>query len=114
MTTVSGRALASDAVAAQALFDDGKRLMAAGKIAEACPKFEESQRRDPGSGTLLNLATCYEKSGRLALAWSTYLEAASAAHAAGNAERESTARELAGALEPRLSKIAVRVTDEHV
>jgi tetratricopeptide (TPR) repeat protein len=107
--TLSSRAEASDSVVAQALFDDGKRLMAAGNVVEACPKFEESQRRDPGTGTLLNLAACYEQSGRLASAWSTYLAAAFSAHAAGDAAREALARDGAQALEPRLSKLVIRV-----
>jgi hypothetical protein len=101
-------------VAAQALFDEGKRLMAAGRVAKACTKFEESQRSDPASGTLFNLAICYEESGRTASAWSTFLEAASVAHTAGNAEREAAARDRARSLAPRLSKVAVRVADDKI
>src|SRR5258708_13477040 len=40
-----------DPVAAQALYDDGRKLMEKKKYAEACAKFEESQRLDPGVGT---------------------------------------------------------------
>src|SRR5262245_13566973 len=39
---------AGDKATAQALFDQGKQLAAAGKVSDACPKFEESQRLDPG------------------------------------------------------------------
>src|SRR5689334_19349942 len=87
------RAEGGDRVAAESVFQDGKRLMAAGKYAEACPKFETSQRLDPGVGTLLNLADCYEKVGRTATAWATFLEAASGSKAAGNAAREKAARD---------------------
>ena len=48
-------------VAAEALFEDGRRLVAAGSFTEACPKFADSERLDPSPGTLLNLASCYEK-----------------------------------------------------
>jgi hypothetical protein len=97
---------------AQSLFDDAKALMNAGRAAEACPKLEESQRLDPGSGTLANLAKCYEQTGRLASAWSTYLEAAVAAKAAGNPDRESGARTRAAALAPRVSKLLVGVAPD--
>jgi tetratricopeptide (TPR) repeat protein len=98
-----------DSAAAQALFDEAKALMALGRAAEACPKLEESQRLDPGSGTLLNLAKCYQDSGRLASAWTTYLEAAALARTSGNPQRETTAREIAAALRPRVPKIVIEV-----
>ncbi|HEX7670165.1 MAG TPA: hypothetical protein VF395_11300, partial [Polyangiaceae bacterium] len=47
-----------------------------------------------------------------ATAWSTYLEAASAARASNNPGREATARELAAALAPRVSKLVVEVPPE--
>ena len=67
----------ADKVAARALFDEGRNLSAAGKYNEACVKLEESQRLDPGTGTMFNLADCYEHVGRTATAWSLYLEVAS-------------------------------------
>lgn len=98
---------ASDSATAQALFDSAKALMSAGKYSEACPVLEESQRIEARSGTLLNLAACYEQVGRLASAWSTFLEAATLAKATGNIEREQGARERAAALVPRLSKLTI-------
>src|SRR5271156_1769624 len=74
-------ASATDKVAAEALFEEGRRLVAAGSFADACPKFADSERLDPSGGALLNLASCYEKLGRSATAWVTYREAASAASA---------------------------------
>jgi len=96
-------------VAAEALFDTARQLIADGKFAEACPKLEQSQRLDPGIGMLLYLADCYERSGRLASAWATFREGASQAQAAGQSERAAAGEERARALEPRLSKLTVRV-----
>lgn len=100
---------ADDKTAAEALFDEGKKLFLAKKYAEACPKLEASQRLDPGIGTLLYLADCYEGMGRFASAWATYREAAGAAKTAGQAERERVARGRAAKLEPRLSRLAITV-----
>jgi hypothetical protein len=100
----------ADSASAQVLFDEGKKLMADGKFAEACPKLEESQRLDPTSGTLINLAACYEQQGLTATAWAAFLDAATAANRAGNPKREKEARDRAAALVPRLSKIVITVT----
>jgi tetratricopeptide (TPR) repeat protein len=100
---------ASDPVAAEALFDQARQLMEQGKYAEACPKLEASQRLDPGVGTLLNLGDCLERVGRTASAWERFREAAAAAVAGAQAEREAIARGRAAAIEPRLCRLAVRV-----
>jgi hypothetical protein len=100
-----------DSVAAQALFDQGKKLVAAHSYGEACPKFEESLRLEPALGTLLNLADCYEHQGRLATAWVKYLEVSAKARAAGQTERARIGRERAAALVPRLSNLVITVPD---
>src|SRR5882757_3842955 len=92
------RAQSGDSAVAQALFDQAKKLIADGHASEACPKLEESQRLEPRSGTLINLASCYEQTGRLASAWSKYIEAATSAKASGNSAREAVARQHAAAL----------------
>lgn len=99
----------NDKVAAEALFEDGRRLAAAGNYADACPKFADSQRLDPSPGTLLNLASCYEKLGRSATAWATYKEAASAANAAGRSEYVATAQRHAEVLSPKLAHLTMQV-----
>src|SRR5688500_12989999 len=99
----------TDAVIAQSLFDEGRNLLAAGKIKEACVKFAESQRLDPGGGTLLNLALCHEREGKIATA-SAELEAATAqAIKDGRKDREGIARDHFAALQPRLPKLVVEV-----
>ncbi|HEY4160032.1 MAG TPA: hypothetical protein VGM29_18095 [Polyangiaceae bacterium] len=103
---------AGDATLAEALFRDGKALMDSGDLQHACPKLSESFTQDPATGTLLALALCFEKSGKLASAWSTYSQVASRSHQEGRADREQAARERVSALEPRLSKLIVQVPPE--
>lgn len=102
----------SDRALATELFKEGRELMAAGNTHEACAKFAESQRLDPGGGTVLNLASCYEKEGRLASAWSAFNEGLSFARRDGRAEREALAQERLAALEPRLSRLVIEVPPE--
>jgi hypothetical protein len=92
---------------AEALFVDGKRLMTIGDYRSACPKFAASQRLDPGVGTALNLADCYERIGRIASAWAEFRGAESAARAAGSKDREKLAADRAKALEDKLSYLTI-------
>jgi len=106
-------ASASQKAAAESLFDDAVKAMKAGHFADACPKLEESERIDPGIGTLLYLGECYEKTGRTASAWATFREAASTAQAQGEADRARIAAARADRLQPGLSKLTVRVAAEN-
>ncbi len=99
---------ADDKAAAQALFDEGRKLVDAGKYPEACAKLESSQRLDPGAGTLLWLATCYEKNGQTASAWVTYTDAATASHDR-HPDWAARANERAKALFPNLSHLVIDV-----
>ena len=100
-------AYAADPAGAQALFTEGKRLMTAGQFADACPKLEESQRLDPGIGTLFQLATCHQHVGKTATAWAEFLDVAAEAKSAGQKDREKAARDKASALESQVSKIVI-------
>lgn len=94
--------------AAEALFDEARKLAKAGDYATACPKFAESQRLDGAVGTLLYLADCYEQIGKTASAWAAFREASSTAKHAGQAARARVAEEHARELEARLSRLIVR------
>jgi len=108
VATVCRTAAATDPATATMLFNEARRLVAAGRYPEACPKFEESQRLDPGIGTQFNLADCYEHTERIASAWALFLDVASSAGGTGQLARESVARKRAGALETRLSKLTIK------
>jgi hypothetical protein len=99
----------ADVAAAQALFDQGKKAIRDGDYATACMKYEESQRLEPGSGTLFNLADCYEHLGRFATAWGLFIEVADAVQILGQVKREKTARDRARLLEPRVSHLVIHV-----
>src|SRR5258708_29392092 len=96
---------AGNKVAAEALFEDGRTLVAAGKFAEACPKFADSEKLDPSASTLLNLANCWEKVGRTATAWATYKEAASLANGLGRKDYGTAALRHAESLAPKLARL---------
>lgn len=100
---------ASGKASAEALFEQGRRLISEGKIAEACPAFADSQKLDPSSSTLLNLGSCYEKIGKTASAWATYQEAASLAQSNGRGEHLEAAQKRASILLPKLVRVTVSV-----
>ena len=102
---------AADQTLAQSLFDAAVKLMDQGNFAQACPKLAESQRLDPGGGTLLNLGFCREKEGKLASAWAAYNEALSQAIRDGRKDREETARVHVDELDRRVAKLAIEVSD---
>jgi hypothetical protein len=112
--TPAPRTAADRAAVAEALFDQGKRLMIAGRFSEACAKFTESERIDHGVGTLLNLADCYEQNGQTASAWAGFRAAAASANAAGQAERERVARERERRLLPLLARLTIVIPKAHV
>jgi hypothetical protein len=104
------RADRTDPAAAQALFDEAKKLAAQGRLSEACPKFLASYKLDRKPGAIFNLAGCYEKNGQTASAWARYLEAATLTREAKQVERERYAREHAAALEPKVPRVTIAVS----
>jgi len=112
----TARAAGSDAstkaAGAETLYEEARRLMKQGDFERACPKFKQSYDLDPGGGTLLNLAECYEKQGKFASAWSTFKEAQVIAQRDGRSERVDYAQKHLAIVEPKLSKITIEVPTE--
>jgi hypothetical protein len=92
---------------AEHLFAEAKKLMADGKYDEACPKLAESERLDPGGGTILNLAVCHEQIGRFASAWSEFREAIDIARTDGRHDREVFALDHLSKVEPKVSHVSL-------
>jgi hypothetical protein len=103
----------ADSPAAQALFDDAVTLRDAGKLAEACAKFDESLRLEATVGTRFNLADCQERIGLFASAWSNFLHVAADTERSGEAARAQAARDRAGKIAPRLSRMTIRPAARH-
>jgi hypothetical protein len=96
---------------ADVLFRQGKQLLKAGHIAEACDKLDASDRLESSVGTLLNLADCREKNHQLATAWATFRKAAVAAKTSRDGKREAEAKRREKLLAPKLSYLTVAVAN---
>lgn len=90
---------------ADSLFREGQALLDSGKVEAACSKFEASEAWENGLGTLLHLGDCYERAGRNASAWHTFLEAEAVAQSKKDSAREQIAAERVAALEPKLARV---------
>jgi len=92
---------------AETLYREGQRLLDAGQVREACLKLAESQRLEPATGTLINLATCHEKEGKTATAWTEFNQVVQEAERTNRKDRVKFAREHAGTLEQKLRKAVI-------
>jgi len=97
-----------DRAAADALFQAARAEFDRGDFASACEKFAESHRLDPAPGTLLNLALCHEKTGRIASAWEGFRQVADMLHD----ERVDFARTRSSSLESRLPWLTLHLPNE--
>jgi hypothetical protein len=96
-----------DSKAAQAAFEQGRKLMAQGRANEACARFEESEKLQSGLGTEYHLADCYEAVGKTASAHALFLQVAERARALGQKAREELARQRAEAVSSKLVKLRI-------
>jgi hypothetical protein len=109
LALLTGRPVSAADDVAEKLFQEAVALMKQLKFEDACPKLAESARREPRSGTLLNLAACQEQLGKTASARTLYAEAATLAQAEKRKSNVDKANLLAAALEKRLTRLHVDV-----
>ncbi|MBX3185941.1 MAG: tetratricopeptide repeat protein [Labilithrix sp.] len=107
----SATARAGDPAAAREQVKLGYKLAQAGKCEEALPHFVESLRLDVKAITLINLAACEEKTGKMAEALGHWVEARSRAEIENNRPILEEAEKKLKALEPRVPRITLALTD---
>jgi hypothetical protein len=109
-TRVARAQPATNAIAAEELFRQGRELLEQKHFAEACEKLEASQKLDSAVGTLFSLGECYAAQGRDASAWFAFRGAAALAAARGD-HRRVGAQMKADALEPELAHLVIHMSD---
>lgn len=102
----------SERALAESLFVDGQRLLKKGDVALACRKLEESYKLDPVGGTLLNLATCHEREGRVATAWAEFKSALELARQARRPDRMKLAQKEIERLELMVPRLTITMAEE--
>lgn len=98
----------SKAARADALFQEGKKLLELGQAAEACDLLGKSDAIEPTVSTIGLLAACHEQQGLLATALREYRATEKRAAAAGD-KRAEYARQRAAAIEPQVPRLVIRI-----
>jgi hypothetical protein len=98
--------------AAWVSFRLGRELLAKGAYEAAAREFEESVRLDPGAGTMLNVAYCYELLGRGFRAWTAYRAAAALAHENGKLQWEKAALARSVQVDASLAHIVIDLDEK--
>lgn len=97
---------------ADQLFTEGRALLSS-NLNEACKKFDESLRYNPAAiGTLLNVALCDEKLGRVASAVAKFTEARDRSREQGLPEHLRAAEDHLAVLVPQVPHLAIRLTQQ--
>jgi hypothetical protein len=92
------------------LFEAGRQALAEGDYDLACQKFAESNRLERAAGTMLNLANCEEKRGRVATAWLRYTEAMDMMSPQDT--RYEFAKNQAALVEARVPRLTIRLAKD--
>ena len=87
-------------------FKRGRELLKAGKFAEACDAFTDSDKLDPQLGTEFNIAQCDEKIGKLVAALRIYRDLAARDT---NADRRKASADDAAALAAHTAKLHIQL-----
>lgn len=103
--------LPADASRASALFEQGRKDLASKRVDAACDAFAASFGLDPQPGTRLNLAVCRAQQDRLTEAYVLFEEALADAEATSKQGRSTYARDQLRALEGRLVRVHVVLTN---
>lgn len=107
-------ARADDEAQAEALVKEGTKLRDAGKLDEACPKLEQAYKLAPNSGRLMHVAICHEKQGKIATAWTEYIDAEGEARKEGRPKVEADAKAFSKKLEGKLPRATLNVPEAAV
>lgn len=115
LTAVSPRAHAepstSERAIAEQLFERGRAQLDVNEVSAACESFAESQRLDPGTGTILNLAACHQREGKLASAWVEFRDAVAALHRENRPDRLRYALDQLAEIRPKLAFLTLMVPE---
>lgn len=102
---------ASASPEADALFREGRALLDAKRYDEACPKLAESQKLEPGAGTLLALAMCHEGQGKPATASAELKQASELGRKNGRNDLANAADKRARALEASVPHLVIHLPE---
>lgn len=109
----SPAALAQDNVAQAAVASrEAEGLLAAGKVDEACAKYDEAARLDRRGGSVLDLALCRERQGRIGSAYTLFEEAEKRSLEEKRNDRVTTARAKKNVLFARVPRLTVNVAKD--
>ncbi|MDQ3335143.1 MAG: hypothetical protein M4D80_08275 [Myxococcota bacterium] len=105
LVLLAAPALADNKSDAVALFQEGLKELKAGNFEKACASLKKSNELHADSGTRGSLARCYEKQGKVASAWTLWVDLSTTAPKNLRADAAANATKL----EPRLPKYMLKL-----